>query len=44
MSPRRVTLVDVAQRASVSVATVSRALSGDPQISEATQVRVRNDC
>ncbi|MEA3185063.1 MAG: LacI family transcriptional regulator [Ilumatobacteraceae bacterium] len=41
MSPRRVTLVDVAQRASVSVATVSRALSGDPQISAATQVRVR---
>ena len=41
MSPRRVTLVDVAERASVSVATVSRALSGDPQISEATQVRVR---
>ena len=41
MSPRRVTLVDVAQRASVSVATVSRALSGDPQISEATQQRVR---
>lgn len=41
MSSRRVTLVDVAQRASVSVATVSRALSGDPQISEATQVRVR---
>jgi DNA-binding LacI/PurR family transcriptional regulator len=41
MSPRRVTLVDVAQRASVSVATVSRALSGDPQISEATQSRVR---
>ena len=41
MSPRRVTLVDVAQRASVSVATVSRALSGDPQISEATQLRVR---
>jgi LacI family transcriptional regulator len=41
MSPRRVTLVDVAQRAAVSVATVSRALSGDPQISEATQTRVR---
>jgi LacI family transcriptional regulator len=41
MSPRRVTLVDLAQRASVSVATVSRALSGDPQISEATQARVR---
>ena len=41
MSSRRVTLVDVAQRASVSVATVSRALSGDPQISEATQLRVR---
>ena len=41
MSPRRVTLVDVAQRAAVSVATVSRALSGDPQISEATQSRVR---
>ncbi len=41
MRPRRVTLVDVAQRASVSVATVSRALSGDPQISEATQSRVR---
>jgi len=38
---RRVTLVDVAQRASVSVATVSRALSGDPQISDATQRRVR---
>jgi DNA-binding LacI/PurR family transcriptional regulator len=36
-----VTLLDVAERASVSVATVSRALSGDPQISEATQVRVR---
>ncbi len=35
------TLVDVAQRASVSVATVSRALSGDSQISEATQLRVR---
>jgi LacI family transcriptional regulator len=35
-----VTLVDVAQRASVSVATVSRALSGDSQISEATQRRV----
>ena len=41
MPPRRVTLGDVAQRASVSVATVSRALSGDPQISEATQLRVR---
>lgn len=41
MSPRRVTLVDVAKRAAVSVATVSRALSGDPQISEATQIRVR---
>ncbi|MGZ4769430.1 MAG: LacI family DNA-binding transcriptional regulator [Ilumatobacteraceae bacterium] len=41
MSTRRVTLGDVAQRASVSVATVSRALSGDPQISEATQQRVR---
>ncbi|MEP7201133.1 MAG: LacI family DNA-binding transcriptional regulator [Ilumatobacteraceae bacterium] len=35
------TLVDVAERAAVSVATVSRALSGDPQISEATQTRVR---
>ena len=41
MSPRRVTLVDVAQRASVSVATVSRSLSGDSQISGATQARVR---
>jgi LacI family transcriptional regulator len=41
MTPRRVTLVDLAERASVSVATVSRALSGDPQISEATQARVR---
>ena len=41
MSPRRITLVDVAERASVSVATVSRALSGDPQISQATQLRVR---
>src|SRR3954452_16491879 len=38
---RRVTLVDLAERAAVSVATVSRALSGDPQISEATQSRVR---
>src|SRR3954452_10963110 len=38
---RRVTLVDLAERAAVSVATVSRALSGDPQISEATQTRVR---
>ena len=43
LTPRRVTLVDVAERASVSVATVSRALSGDPQISEATQSRVRSD-
>jgi LacI family transcriptional regulator len=42
MSLHRVTLADVAQRASVSVATVSRALNGDPQISEATQVRVRH--
>ena len=41
MTPRRVTLADLAQRASVSVATVSRALSGDPQISQATQSRVR---
>jgi LacI family transcriptional regulator len=41
MNFRRVTLGDVAQRASVSVATVSRALSGDSQISEATQQRVR---
>lgn len=41
MSPRRITLVDVAKRAAVSVATVSRALSGDPQISSATQMRVR---
>src|SRR3954466_16146322 len=38
---RRVTLVDLAERAAVSVATVSRALSGDPQISAATQARVR---
>ena len=38
---RRVTLVDLAEHASVSVATVSRALSGDPQISEATQSRIR---
>ena len=38
---RRVTLVDLAERADVSVATVSRALSGDPQISEATQSRIR---
>ena len=41
MNPRRVTLDDVAQRAAVSIATVSRALSGDPQISKATQTRVR---
>jgi LacI family transcriptional regulator len=41
VTARRVTLVDVAERAAVSVATVSRALSGDPQISEATQSRVR---
>jgi len=38
---RRVTLVDLAEHAAVSVATVSRALSGDPQISEATQSRIR---
>jgi len=38
---RRVTLVDLAERADVSVATVSRALSGDPQISAATQSRIR---
>src|SRR6478736_3589669 len=38
---RRVTLADLAERASVSVATVSRALSGDPQISQATQSRIR---
>jgi LacI family transcriptional regulator, galactose operon repressor len=41
VNPRRVTLDDVAQRAAVSIATVSRALSGDPQISKATQTRVR---
>ena len=31
----------MAAQAEVSVATVSRALAGDPQISEATQARVR---
>ena len=37
---RRVTLRDVAAAASVSVATVSRALNDDPQISVATRERV----
>ena len=39
--PQRVTLDDVARRASVSVSTVSRALAGDPQISGATSTRIR---
>lgn len=41
MNARRVTLVDVAKRASVSVATVSRALNDDPQISKETRRHVR---
>ena len=37
---RRITLRDVAATAGVSVATVSRALNADPQISAVTRVRV----
>jgi LacI family transcriptional regulator len=39
---RRTTLADVAARANVSRATASRALSGDPRISEATRTAVRD--
>ncbi len=41
MNARRVTLRDIARLASVSVATVSRSLSGDPQIGATTRARVR---
>ncbi len=39
-TPRAATLNDVGQLAGVSAATVSRALSGFPKISEATRQRV----
>ncbi|MEN2740216.1 LacI family DNA-binding transcriptional regulator [Microbacterium sp. X-17] len=39
--PRKVTLAEVADAAGVGVATVSRAMSGHPDVSAATQDRVR---
>lgn len=38
--PRRMTSIDVAERAGVSQSTVSRALSGSETITEATRRRV----
>ena len=38
--PRRTTIEDVAQRAGVSVATVSRALRGLPNVATSTRARV----
>jgi LacI family transcriptional regulator len=42
MNRTRYTLTDVAQRAGVSVATVSRVLSDHPHVKEATRQRVKN--
>ena len=39
-APRRVTSIDVAERAGVSQSTVSRALSGSETITQATRRRV----
>ena len=41
---RRVTIKDIAQIAGVSYATVSRALSGSPEISEQTRSRILDIC
>lgn len=40
--PQRVTLADVSRAAGVGIATVSRALGGHPDVSEATRERVRS--
>ena len=40
--PRRVTSFDVAERAGVNQSTVSRALKGDPSITEQTRIKVED--
>ena len=42
MSKARLTLVEVAQRAGVSIATVSRVLSDHPHVKEDTRRKVKS--